>query len=250
MARRVAVLALWSAMAGLVWPSVASAHAFAIGREDVPIPIWLFLWAAAAVLVASFAALSAGWRTTRLEREHWRPVPQAISRVLINPATEVICGVAGVALLGLVVWSGLYGTNVAEINFSVTFVFITFWIGGVLVSVLVGNVYRAFNPWRAIARAGAFALSLSPGRRATPPLSYPERLGRWPAAAGLVAFVMDGADLRSPRAGGDAACHGRRGPHLHGVHPDRNCAVRHRAVGLPRRDLLGLLRDVLRALPV
>jgi hypothetical protein len=175
--------------AALAWPSVASAHAFEIGRADVPIPIWLFIWGAAAVLVASFVALSIGWRTARLEREQWRPLSQAVSQMVINPITEVLCGVAGVALLGVVVWSGIEGTDVAEINFSVTFVFVTFWLGGVLASVVLGNVYRAFNPWRAIARLGALALRLTLGRRVSPPLSYPQRLGRWPAAAGLVAFV-------------------------------------------------------------
>ena len=169
--------------------SVARAHAVAVGREDVPVAIWLFIWGAAAVLVASFIALSIGWRTARLEREQWRPLSQAVSQMLINPVTEVLCGAAGVGLLGVVVWSGIYGTDVAGINFSVTFVFITFWLGGVLASVLLGNVYRAFNPWRAIARLGALALTLTLGRRVAPPLSYPQRLGRWPAAAGLVAFV-------------------------------------------------------------
>ncbi|MGN6167729.1 MAG: fenitrothion hydrolase [Solirubrobacteraceae bacterium] len=187
--RRAAGFVLCLGAAALAWPSVASAHAFEIGREDIPIPIWLFIWAAAGVLVASFVALSIGWRTSRLERERWRPLPRAVSRLLTNPATEALCGAAGVGLSGLVVWSGLYGSNVAETNFSVTFVFITFWLGGVLASVLLGDVFRAFNPWRAIARVGAFALKLMLGDRASPPLSYPERLGRWPAAVGLAAFV-------------------------------------------------------------
>jgi hypothetical protein len=75
------------------------------------------------------------------------------------------------------------------VNFSVTFVFITLWLGGVLASVLLGNVFRAFNPWRAIARVAVFALNAALGRRVPPPLSYPRRLGRWPAAVGLVVFV-------------------------------------------------------------
>ena len=61
-----------------------------------------------------------------------------MSRVLLDPATEALCGAAGIVLLGVVVWSGLDGANVAIVNFSVTFVFITGWLGGVLVSVLVG----------------------------------------------------------------------------------------------------------------
>jgi hypothetical protein len=173
----------------LVCPSIASAHAFDIGREDVPISIWVIASAAAGVLIFSFLALSVAWRTTQFERDRWRPLPPAASLALINPATEALCGLAGAGLLGVVVWSGLYGTQAPPLNFSVTFVFITVWLGGVLASVLVGNVYRAFNPWRAIARVGAAALKLALGPRMSPPLAYPKALGRWPAAVGLVAFV-------------------------------------------------------------
>jgi hypothetical protein len=188
-ARRRAVVALCVTLAALAYPSAASAHAFEIGRDDVPLPVWVFIAGAAGVLIVSFVALSIAWRTARFERDRWRPLPPALSRVLINPATEVLCGAAGAGLTGLVVWSGLHGTQAAPENFSVTFVFITVWLGGVLASVLLGNLYPAFNPWRAMARAGAFALRLASGRRLSSPLSYPSRLGRWPAAVGLVAFV-------------------------------------------------------------
>ena len=47
-------------------------------------------------------------------------------------------------------------------------------------SVLFGDVFRAFNPWRAGGRVPA-------PRRA--PRAYPERLGVWPAAAALLIFT-------------------------------------------------------------
>jgi hypothetical protein len=187
--RRVAGAGLWVGALALACPSVASAHAFDIGREDVPIPLWVVAAAAAGVLILSFVALSVAWRTTRFERDRWRPLPRAVSRTLINRVTEAFCGAVGVGLLGMVVWSGLDGTQAPPTNFSVTFVFITFWLGGVLASVLIGNVYRAFNPWRATARVVAFAIRTALGREVSPPFSYPKRLGRWPAAVGLVAFV-------------------------------------------------------------
>jgi len=54
--------------------------------------------------------------------------------------------------------------------------------------VLIGDVFRAFNPWRAVGRAIGGAFRAISGQE---PLHarYPERLGRWPAAVGLVAFV-------------------------------------------------------------
>jgi hypothetical protein len=58
----------------------------------------------------------------------------------------------------------------------------------VALSVVFGDIFRAFNPWRAIARAGVWVAGVA-GWRTRAPLEYPERLGRWPAAAGIVAFV-------------------------------------------------------------
>ena len=48
------------------------------------------------------------------------------------------------------------------------------------VSVLLGDVFRLVNPWRALGRV------LFRGREPRP---YPERLGRWPAAVGLLVFT-------------------------------------------------------------
>jgi hypothetical protein len=164
------------------------AHALE-GRQDLPIPEWLFAWGASLVLIVSFAALAVAWRSPRLEQERWRPLPPRVSRLTLNRAAEALAGLVGVALLGVVVWSGLAGTEQPNANFSVTFVFVTFWLGLVLLSVLFGDVFRAFNPWRAIARAtGGLYGMLARGPRPAP-LPYPERLGRWPAAIGLVAFL-------------------------------------------------------------
>ncbi len=44
------------------------AHSGLSARENLPIPEWLFGWAAAAVLVVSFAALAVLWPRPRLEQ--------------------------------------------------------------------------------------------------------------------------------------------------------------------------------------
>jgi hypothetical protein len=41
----------------LALPATADAHGI-VGRADLPIPVWLFSWAAAIALVVSFIALS------------------------------------------------------------------------------------------------------------------------------------------------------------------------------------------------
>ena len=164
------------------------AHAL-VGKQDLPIPEWLFFWAAALVLIASFVALSVAWREPRLEGDRWRPRSEGFSKLLLGRTAQALAGAVGAFLLGVVVWSGLYGTEAPDRNFSVTFVFVTFWLGLVVVSVLCGDVFRAFNPWRAVARAASGGFRLIAGQSAPPALPYPERLGRWPAAVGLLAFV-------------------------------------------------------------
>ncbi len=96
----------------------------------------------------------------------------------------------GVALLALVIATGLTGDVAPDRNFSITFIFVTFWIGMVLVSVLFGNVFRPFNPWRAVGRVVSAGFTKVAGQQAPAPFTYPEKLGRWPAVLGLVGFLF------------------------------------------------------------
>ncbi len=164
------------------------AHALE-GKQDLPIPEWLFAWGASLVLIVSFVALSVAWREPRFEADRWRAVASAFSRFVLSRGVEIAAGAIGVLLLGVTVWAGLYGTEAPDRNFSVTFVFVTVWLGLVVISVLFGNVFQAFNPWRAIARAASGGFRLIAGQTPPPALPYPERLGRWPAAIGLLGFL-------------------------------------------------------------
>ncbi len=164
------------------------AHAL-VGRRDLPIPEWLFAWGASLVLIVSFVALSLAWHRSRFEDTEWRPVPAWLSGALVNRATEFLAGALGVFLLGVVIWAGLEGTEAPDRNFALTFVFYTVWVGVVFVSVFAGDIFRAFNPWRAIARGVGAVFKLIAGQSHAPPLAYPERLGRWPAVGAILAFV-------------------------------------------------------------
>ena len=76
-----------------------------------------------------------------------------------------------------------------QANFAPTFIYVIFWVGLVVLSILFGDVFRAFNPWRAIARAaGCDRVARVAGRcrRRSPTRSGS---GRWPAAAGLLGFA-------------------------------------------------------------
>jgi len=163
------------------------AHALA-ARQDLPIPAWLFAWGASVVLIVSFFALSIAWRNPRFEEEHWRPLGQGPARALLHSVTQGLCGMLGVFLLGVSVYAGLRGTEAPDRNFALTFIFVTVWLGVPLFSVVLGDVFRPFNPWRAVGRAAGAGFTALAGQRPAH-LSYPEALGRWPAAVGLVAFV-------------------------------------------------------------
>ena len=96
-------------LAGLADGPVLVGHAL-VGRQDLPIPEWLFAWGASLVLIVSFVVLSLAWHRTRFEDDTWRPVSARLSRLVVNPVTEVLAGSLGVFLLVVVVWSGLNGT--------------------------------------------------------------------------------------------------------------------------------------------
>ena len=46
-----------------------------------------------------------------------------------------------------------FGPSDTDRNLAPWVLYITFWVGLVFVSVLFGNVFAAFSPWRALGRA-------------------------------------------------------------------------------------------------
>jgi hypothetical protein len=182
--RRPLALALGAlGIAALVYPSVAGAHGI-VGRADLPIPVWLFSWAAAIVLVVSFVALSALWTRPQLQRERRR-------RLFHLPTVVGWLGsLIGVALFALVLYSGFDGTEVWSENFSVTFIYVIFWVGVPIASVLLGDIFATLSPWRSCARAIRWvSRRVAPSASARAPLRYPPMLGQWPAVAALIGFA-------------------------------------------------------------
>jgi hypothetical protein len=177
-------VALLPGAAAFALPGPAHAHGLT-GVPDLPVPMAWFYWAAGAVLVLSFLALALLWPRPVLEPDSFRPLPRAVGRVLTSTVVDVVCGALGLGLLAVVLWAGLAGSDVIQDNLAPNFVYVVFWLGLVPLTVLLGDVFKAFNPWRAAGRLAGRLL----GRRAPEPLPYPERLGRWPAAIGIFAFA-------------------------------------------------------------
>jgi len=167
----------------LLFPAVAQAHGI-VGRADLPIPVWLFSWAAAIVLVVSFVALSVLWTRPQLQSE------RRLRLFRVPAPLSSLVSLIGLALFALVLYSGFAGTEIWSANFSVTFIYVIFWVGMPVVSVLLGDVFAVLSPWRSCARAIRWAgRRIAPRLFARPPLRYRAQVGQWPAVAALIGFA-------------------------------------------------------------
>jgi hypothetical protein len=179
--RLTAGLTLLALLLGAAAPESSLAHGL-VGKQDLPIPRWLFAWAASFVLIVSFVGLATLWATPRLQQIQER-------RRFGTPRwLEVLAGAAGVAAFAFLLYAGFAGTQSATENLVPTVVYVLFWVGLPFLSAVFGDVFRAVNPWLAVGKAAGWLM-----RRASDsvpdPLPYPARLGRWPAVIGVLAFA-------------------------------------------------------------
>jgi hypothetical protein len=169
------------------------------GIRDLPVPGWLFLFGGALVLVVSFVALGILWTEPRLAPGAGeRPLSPRWQR-LLAPGLRIALQTASLALFALVWSAAAFGEPRPIDNLAPTFVYVVFWLGLLPLVVLLGDVWRVLNPWRA---ATDLFVWLTRGCLA-PPAVYPERLGRWPAAVLLAAFTaleLTYYEPASPRA--------------------------------------------------
>jgi hypothetical protein len=169
-------------LAALLAPSAAAAHGI-VGRADLPVPVWLFSWTSAVVLVISFVALSILWTRPRLQDQH-RVRLFGVPR-WVGPLISLF----GFAVFALVVYSGIAGSQIWSVNFSVTFIYVFFWVGIPIASAVFGDIFSLLSPWRSAARLVRWLLAkASGGRWSRAPFTYPAFLGQWPAIGVLLGF--------------------------------------------------------------
>ena len=172
------------------------AHGIGVVR-DLPIPAVYFFVGAAVVLVVSFVLLFYLWRRPLLESHSGgRKLPSALSTFVLSRAVRVVLGAFSAGLLVLTLATALFGTTIELLNFAPTFIYVIFWLGIPLLSILFGNVWSVLSPWRAIADFAVWLLELG-GREARPVLEWTGRMGRYPAAVALFSFVA--LELAHPR---------------------------------------------------
>ena len=145
------------------------------GQQDLPIPLELAISGAVAALVISFTVLAVAWRSPRYGKD------DAGRR----PNFAWIAPTFGMVVFLLAVASALFG-KASSINPFFGIFYVWLWVGIVPASLLFGQFYRAISPVRTIHRLLARLARTDPSRGS---YTYPERLGVWPAAVGLYAFV-------------------------------------------------------------
>ncbi|MFD2093565.1 hypothetical protein [Blastococcus deserti] len=153
-------------------------------RTDLPIPLGLALYGAGAAILISFAVLLLFWRTPRLGgADSGRPLPAGLQRAVDSSAVRTALQVIALGLSALVVAGALTGPAETARNLAPWVLYVTFWVGLVPASLLLGPVWRAANPLRLLHR-GLRHLAPPPAGSARLPV-----LGLWPAAGFLVAFL-------------------------------------------------------------
>ncbi|MFF3428527.1 hypothetical protein [Streptomyces sp. NPDC002602] len=161
-------------------------------QHDLPIsPFYAFAGAFAALFV-SFLALGLLWSTSRFRGgRSGLALPARFQRVADAPATRTTLRGLGLAAVLAVLLHLLLGPDDPARNPAPGAVYVLLWVGLVPASLLLGPVWRLFNPLRTLHRLLAAAL-----RRRAPDRPLPARLGQWPAAVGLFGFTW--LELVSP----------------------------------------------------
>lgn len=158
------------------------------GARDLPIPAEYAIAGACAALAISFSVLALAWRTPRFNAAGSpapRPVPARLATVVDSAWFGALLRVLGFAFFLYVAAAAVFGEDL-QLNPVFGVFYVLLWVGIVPMSLAFGPFYKAISPVRTINWLLARATGSDPelGLR-----DYPARLGYWPAALGLFAFV-------------------------------------------------------------
>lgn len=156
------------------------------GAKDLPISPALAISGSVAALVVSFTVLALAWRRPRYDAAtSGRPAPAWLSAVVDSTAWLVGWRVVGMLVAGWAAYAAIWGRDLLTNPFFGMF-YVWLWVGLVPASVLLGPVWKAISPVRTLQWLLARVSGTDPEAGV---MRYPERLGLWPAALGLYAFV-------------------------------------------------------------
>lgn len=156
------------------------------GGQDLPISPELAIAGAVAALTISFTVLAVAWRNPRYDAAtSGRRAPTALAALVDSTGFAVVLRALGFALFAYTATAAVLGKDLLINPFFGVF-YVWWWVGLVPLSFLFGPVWKAISPVRTINLAFAKLSRSDPDRGV---FVYPERLGHWPAALGLFAFV-------------------------------------------------------------
>ena len=136
----------------------------------------------------SFAVLALAWRHPRYDgRDGGRRAWPALSDLTASTGWHVALRAVGLLFFGFGAFAAVFGKDLLT-NPIFGMFYVWWWVGLPVASLLLGPVWRAVSPVRTIHAAVSW---LTGDRKMTGRglYDYPERLGYWPAALGLLAFV-------------------------------------------------------------
>jgi hypothetical protein len=156
------------------------------GPTDLPIPAHYAFVGAAVALVVSFAVLAFAWRESRFHGdESGRPMWPWLAGIVDSPVTHAVVVVLALLFAAWVTMAAVFGADTL-VNPTFGVVFVLLWVGLVPAALLFGHIYRLCNPLRWLHR-GIAAAAGTDYRRGLQ--AYPARVGYWPGAFFLFAFV-------------------------------------------------------------
>jgi len=189
----------------------AAAHGFG-QRYDLPLPLSLYLFGAAAVVVLSFAVfglfvrLAAANPRTRHVDLLATPPGRAFVRSGLGLPIVLSIRLIALGIFIVTVLAGLVGDQNPYRNIAPTLVWIIFWIGLVYVSAFVGNVWALINPWRTLFEGVERLYRFAGGADLALRLPYPPAVGTWPACLLFVVFAWIELVYPSPAVPAHIAC--------------------------------------------
>lgn len=156
------------------------------GRTDLPLPAWQLAWAAGFSVAISFVALGVFWERPLLAVA---ARGRAVVSLAGGPARlfEAVLKVIGLFLFGVVLFGAWRGNTNSAVNIAGDAFLIWFWVGLQFVSALLGDVWRAFNPYFTVADSAAWVKAKVTGTAISP-------IDRgfatfWPATAAVFSYL-------------------------------------------------------------
>lgn len=160
-------------------PGETLAHG--IGQTyTLPLPLWLYLWASAAVVLLSFVVITALFPNYRPKYKEKGKISFKVPVTLINFAKF-----SSLFLFFLTIVIGIFGNQDPSYNFAPIFFWSTFVISFVVFSAFLGNWWQYLNPVMLI--YSFFKKVSKEDRRSY--FQYPQKLSYFPSLFFYFAFV-------------------------------------------------------------